>query len=71
MGLGLAAVAGGLIGLFGLLMLAGFVSAAYEIHRERKAGQPVTRPAWEARAARRAAGGRLAYLRGVVRGLRS
>jgi len=56
---------------FGLLLvalvLAGMLSAAYEIHRERKAGQPVTRPGWD----RDRYTGPLRSLRGAVKGLRS
>lgn len=50
-----------LLGIFGIgfvvLFLAGIISAAREIRSEKRAGLPVTRPAWdvEARAQRRSA----------------
>lgn len=53
------------------LFLGGMVSALVEGHREKAAGLPVSRPAWEARATRRAGGGTRAYLRGLAKGLRS
>lgn len=58
-------------GLFVCIVLAGVASAAVEVHRERRAGVPVTRPAWDAKSHRAATGGRWATLRGVVKGLRS
>jgi hypothetical protein len=57
-------------GLFVLLMIGGFLSAAYEIHRERKAGLVPTRPAWERRDWARQTGGHRAYFRGLRKGLR-
>jgi hypothetical protein len=54
-----------------LLFLGGLASAWLEIRREKRAGVPVTRPAWEARDARREAGGYRATVRGLVKGLRS
>lgn len=46
-----------LLALFLVLFLGGLCSAAWEIHREKKAGKVPTRPAWENRAKRKALGG--------------
>lgn len=54
-----------------LLFLGGFMSAAYEIHRERRLGLVPTRPAWDKREHRTATGGRLAYCRGLAKGFHS
>lgn len=68
---GLLMIVGALAFLFVLLILGGMLSAALEIRAEKRAGVPVTRPAWEARARRRASGGHRATVRGIVKGLRS
>lgn len=65
------AVSGTLVGCAVLLFLGGIVSAYLEGRREKRAGLPVSRPAWEARAARKAAGGYSGSVRGYVKGLRS
>lgn len=49
--------------IFAVLFLGGLASAAWEIRQEKRAGKPVTRPAWDARDKRAALGGPL----GVVR----
>ncbi len=55
--------------LFLVLFLGGLVSAALEVRSERRAGVPVTRPAWDRARARRESGGRFATLRGYWKGL--
>lgn len=74
----MARVVGGVLGLVGVfaavflvLFLGGLCSAWFEIRAEKKAGVPVTRPAWDRARARREAGGRFAYLRGLFHGLRA
>lgn len=51
------AVLGIIAALFAVLFLGGLFSAWWEIRGEKRAGKPVTRPAWDARDRRRAQGG--------------
>lgn len=70
-GKGFVVVSVGLVSILVVLFLGGLASAALEIRREKRAGLPVTRPAWEQRAQRRASGGYLATIRGTWKGLRA
>lgn len=63
-------VVGLVVSVFVVLFLGGLASAALEVRSERRAGLTPTRPAWDARAARRASGGNRAAVRGYWRGLR-
>jgi hypothetical protein len=65
------AVVGLVLALFLVLFLGGLCSAAWEIRQEKRAGKVPTRPAWERREHLRAAGGRFAFARGLLRGVRS
>lgn len=55
---GLVALGIILVSLFVVIFLGGLCSAWFEVRAERKAGKPVTRPAWESRRKRRAIGSR-------------
>lgn len=64
-------VLGVIAALFAVLFLGGLASAALEIRAEKKAGYMPTRPAWDKRDARIAAGGYRASIRGYWKGIKS